>query len=167
MAARLPALLLRAVDEGCQGVAAEVGVDGHGVDLEGGLGTEVGVGEGRRGGAYVAALGVEDHQEPEVAGAADDRLEGAEPGPAEALEEGDLRLDDRHPAAQALEDRAEERLDRGRGLRVPGVHRAAAEERRNAVEVGIEADAQRVAEPAQTEDQAVGEVFHVNSAPGR
>ena len=45
------------------------------------------------GDADVAALGVEEDEEAQVAGAAADVLEGAHAGPAEALEARGLRLD--------------------------------------------------------------------------
>ena len=102
---------------------------------------EIGVGVRARGRADVAALAVDDHEQPGRAGVADDALEGGDAVGAEHLEERELRLDGDCVRRDRVDDPAAEprsRLGRGR----PADVRVAAQLEREQVEPRVEPDDQ-------------------------
>ncbi len=97
------AVLAGAAQEGFDGVAAEVGVDGQGVGVPDGQrraavadAGEGGVGVGDGGVGDVVALAVEDGEHTAFTSAAQDALQRGQSGWTTRLEEGELQLDHRH-----------------------------------------------------------------------
>ena len=145
-------------DERLERVAAEIRVDGErvGEPVTPLARLEIGVGVRARGGADVAALAVDDHEQPGRAGVADDALEGGEAVGAEHLEERELRLDGDCVRRDRVDDPAAEargRLGRGRPAHV----RVAAQLEREQVEARIEPDDQLAVPLDDGLGEAVGE----------
>ena len=101
---------------------------------------EVGRRVGGRGRADVAPLAVEHDEQAGGARGLADALERRERGRADRLEERELRLDRDRVLGDGLDDPAAEALDRPRRTRRAGAH-AVPDRVRQALEIGIEADA--------------------------
>ncbi len=104
-----PSVLRREVEQRTQRAEPEVRRDGDGVPGERGVAHE-GVGVPRHGRADVAALGVDDRQQPRRAGVGDDPLQGRDPAGAVPLEERRLRFDAGDVPGEGLDDGAAEPL---------------------------------------------------------
>ena len=133
-------------DERLERVAAEVRVHGQRVGdrLAALARLEVRVGVRARGRADVAALAVDDHEQPGRARVADDPLEGGDSVGAEHLEERELRLDGDAVRRDRVDDPAAEARGRLGGGR-PADVRVAAELEREQVEPRVEPDDQLAA----------------------
>ena len=146
------------LQEGLDGVAAEIGVDGERVGERRLVVArlEIGGGVGARRRADVAALAVGDHEQPRRARVAADPLERADPVGAERLEERHLRLDRDDVRADRVDDPAAEAGDRVRRL-AAAEHRLAAQLDGQQVEPRIEPDHELAALPLHRLREPVGE----------
>ena len=155
------------VHEGLQCIEPQVGVRGDGIHRQHRLAAEIGLRVAPRSRADVTPLGIEENQQIPFPRSGDDPFEHLHAPPAEALEEGDLGLDDRDPPRQPIQHRQAEGLDGRGGLGSLGSHPAAAEERREAIEMGIQTGTEGVAEPARGHGDAIGKRFLDHLAPGK
>ena len=122
------------------------------------------VGVGGRGRGDVVALGVEDGEQAETAGLAQQPLHHGHAVGAARLEEGALRLDDRRDRGDDVKHAAAKLLVSGghRTQRIIAVARPYFE--RQGLPARVEADAQGVALGANGVGESVGKMLHGNGA---